>query len=104
MIQYPLTDPPSPTWDMAGAAPAISRRHSPDGANAAARACSFGRMSYAPDRRLRAELKLAAHSYHKALAKYRAEPSARRLRKLELRRAELTALLNRSSAELSRAA
>ena len=61
-------------------------------------------MHPTPDRRLSAELKLAARSYQKALAKYRAEPCARRLRKLELRRAELAVLLERSGAELSRAA
>ena len=61
-------------------------------------------MQPAPDRRLSAELKLAARSYRKALAKYRAQPCPQRALKVEARRAELTALLEQSAAGISRAA
>lgn len=70
----------------------------------AGRRCTVASMEATPDHRLRAELKLAARSYEKALAKHAAQPSEKRALRLAARRAELTALLERLQTGMPRAA
>jgi hypothetical protein len=50
------------------------------------------------EREARARLKLAAHSYRKALARYAASPSPKRAAKVARCRAELAALMSGSGA------